>query len=96
MNRLHHTHLTWCGTKLLETSHEPDKSDDECGYQVLGQALVLTVAEGRHGLRPALRVELIGVDDLFRVATSFALDIILEPFTHTAGYLQRLGHVQEA
>lgn len=73
MDRLDHAHLTWRGTKLLEASHEPYESDNEGSHEVLGETFVLAVAEGGHGLLLALRVELVGVGDLFRVAARFAL-----------------------
>lgn len=74
MDRLHQAHLARRGTKLLQTGHEPDKSDNERRHQVFGETLMLAVAEGGYRFLPALRVELFSVGDLFRIAAAFALE----------------------
>lgn len=82
MNRLYHAHLTWSGTELLEAGHQPDESDDERCHQVLGEAFVLTVAEGGNGLLLALGIKLVGVGKLFGIAARFTLRIWLKILIH--------------
>lgn len=96
MDRLHHAHLARRGAELLEAGHEFNESDDESGHKVLGEAFVLAVAERGHGFLLALRVELVGVGDLFRVAARFALQTWLKISKRPTKMFRRAVDLQEA
>lgn len=74
LNGLDDAHLARCRAQLLEISGELDESHNKCCGNVLGQALVLAVAEGRNLLGLAIRVELFGVGNLPWVSSSAALE----------------------
>jgi hypothetical protein len=63
-------------SKLLEVCHELDETCDESEGDVLGDAFVLAVAEGRDVFFLALGVELARVGNFLGVAASLALFIV--------------------
>jgi hypothetical protein len=58
---------------LLKVSHQLNEAGDKSKGHILGQALVLPIAKGCHGIRLATGVELVGVGNLLAVAASHAL-----------------------